>query len=247
MIAERRFMRAIGISILTGAILAVTQAQASPTSSKRSSSSRSEQSSSPQQCDLDRDGALASSPACGGQDCNDSDAEINPKRLEISISACQDGKDNDCNGATDCADRSCEGKPAFLPNSVKPTGMCCSNLGGGNVVDVSKDSENCGSCGRQCKDAEICVDGQCVSECTASTTTCFREPFPFQTPIKRSFDGKYPQPIQSILDRYLGNPDCPRPTTEPRFDLKYFSEPLLDGRGKPTDQTVRGLCVTAKF
>ena len=253
MSSKRTIKTIIRVSLIASSLLLCTDlianAQGGRATSSKSSFSSSSISSASQECDRDRDGAIASSPTCGGKDCNDSDADINPSRLEISIQACQDGKDNDCNGSTDCADQNCRGKPAFLPDSLtyKTTGMCCFTPEGGKVVDVTSDSKNCGTCENKCKDGEMCVEGHCLNRCTAATTTCFKEPIPFEMPINRDSAGKYPQPIQSVIDRYLGDPDCPRPTKDPRFDVKYFSEPLLDGRGKPTGQTIRGLCLTVNF
>jgi hypothetical protein len=51
--------------------------------------------------DVDLDGFIAES--CGGNDCNDNDAAINPGATEI----CDDGVDNDCDGAIDGADGDC--------------------------------------------------------------------------------------------------------------------------------------------
>jgi len=52
-------------------------------------------------CDADGDGFDAT--ACGGDDCRDSDAEVNPDADEI----CDDGIDNNCDGDTDAADPAC--------------------------------------------------------------------------------------------------------------------------------------------
>jgi len=51
--------------------------------------------------DKDGDGYL--DQACGGADCNDNDAAMNPGQVEI----CSDNKDNDCNGAIDQQDPVC--------------------------------------------------------------------------------------------------------------------------------------------
>ena len=51
--------------------------------------------------DLDDDGY--GDAACGGDDCDDGDEEVNPAMEEL----CSDGKDNDCNGAVDTDDESC--------------------------------------------------------------------------------------------------------------------------------------------
>lgn len=57
----------------------------------------------PTSCDEDGDGYIDT--ACGGDDCNDSDAEINPGQEEV----CDDGKDNDCDGLADGDDPDCAG------------------------------------------------------------------------------------------------------------------------------------------
>jgi len=59
--------------------------------------------------DDDRDGAVSS--ACGGTDCNDGNPRIRPGITEV----CDDGVDNDCNSAADCADRACAGRPPCGP------------------------------------------------------------------------------------------------------------------------------------
>lgn len=218
--------------------------------SSRSSRSQSSSSSSLPQCDRDRDGVRATNPACGGRDCNDSDPEVGPGREESSLVACQDGKDNDCNGAADCSDKSCTGKPAFVQGvfSLELTGLCCQNEFGGQAIDPSKDARNCGGCGLSCGSSQRCVAGRCVGDCTPSTTACFKEPAPFEVPIKRDRGGRLPSQLQVLLDGLQGNPDCPIPPgKEPKFDLKYWSEPLRDHKGNLTGDSVRGLCVTASF
>ena len=68
--------------------------------------------------DLDEDGYFAAS--CGGDDCNDNDAAINPGALEV----CGDNIDNNCDGAIDedCGGGSC------LPKGDACTAndQCCS-------------------------------------------------------------------------------------------------------------------------
>ncbi|MBU7019253.1 MAG: putative metal-binding motif-containing protein [Theionarchaea archaeon] len=54
------------------------------------------------QIDSDRDGYPLT------QDCNDKDRDMNPGASEL----CNDGKDNDCDGKTDCEDEECEGDSA---------------------------------------------------------------------------------------------------------------------------------------
>ncbi len=239
--------------VLWLAILPITlflAATDSTAQSRSKGSSVSSSSSSSVQCDSDRDGARAADPACGGGDCNDSDPEIKPGLVEMLATTCQDGKDNDCNGHTDCSDPNCAGKPAFIPGSLslKPSGMCCVTERGGQAVDTSNDAKNCGACNLVCDSDETCVQGRCVGGCELAKTVCFREPIQFEVPVERDRKGRYPSQIQAILDGINGNPSCSGIAgKEPRFDVKYFSEPLRDTRGKLTGQSIRGVCVTLNF
>jgi hypothetical protein len=54
-------------------------------------------------CDHDRDDDGYDSTAYGGDDCNDNDSDVNPGAPED----CDDAKDNDCDGYTDCSDPDC--------------------------------------------------------------------------------------------------------------------------------------------
>lgn len=53
---------------------------------------------------LDRDGDTHVDSRCGGQDCDDVNASINPGSLE----SCVDALDNDCNGLVDGSDPACQ-------------------------------------------------------------------------------------------------------------------------------------------
>lgn len=59
---------------------------------------------------LDADGDNHVSDACGGGDCDDGDASINPGMTEgpYGDPVCSDGADNDCDGQTDAADPGCQ-------------------------------------------------------------------------------------------------------------------------------------------
>ena len=52
----------------------------------------------------DNDGDTHTAARCGGDDCDDDDDLIFPKAREL----CADGKDNDCDGDTDCMDANCQ-------------------------------------------------------------------------------------------------------------------------------------------
>jgi hypothetical protein len=56
--------------------------------------------------DADDDGFIDAT--CGGNDCDDSDPDINPNGVE----SCTDGADNDCDNGTDCFDTECHGDDA---------------------------------------------------------------------------------------------------------------------------------------
>jgi len=58
----------------------------------------------------DGDGDGFNLASCGGTDCDDTDATVSPGATEV----CNDGKDNTCNGLTDCADPSCATAPECL-------------------------------------------------------------------------------------------------------------------------------------
>jgi V8-like Glu-specific endopeptidase len=74
----------------------------------------------PSSCtDADSDGS------CAGEDCNDANPAVNPSAAEI----CDDGIDNDCDGAVDGADADCQtGGCDLLPVGAPcdSDGQCCS-------------------------------------------------------------------------------------------------------------------------
>ena len=67
----------------------------------------------------DDDGDGYEDETCGGDDCDDSDPDVNPGAIEGPAwdPTCSDGIDNDCNGDLDAADPSCElsGDMAYIP------------------------------------------------------------------------------------------------------------------------------------
>jgi hypothetical protein len=83
-------------------------------------------------CDIDGDG-WDGGQCAGGLDCDDLDAGIYPGATEI----CDDGKDNDCNGATDGADSACQTSCSPIGVSCSSDSECCSNKcrgRGGNKI-----------------------------------------------------------------------------------------------------------------
>lgn len=210
----------------------------------------------PLKCDRDGDGALrADVPSCGGSDCNDLNKKVHPLATEGDKATCQDGIDNNCDGRTDCADAGCEGQRVPVPGSIalELNGMCCgSGTVGDNaaVVDISKDANNCGACRARCPKEKSCVDGTCLGACDIARTQCFTDSkivAQLSPPISKGPFGDFPGPIQRMLDAYLGDPSCPRPTREPTFDVTTFSKPITDLLGRPTGETVRGVCVSIRF
>jgi hypothetical protein len=79
--------------------------------------------------DADSDGYYAESGCETGLDCNDNDASINPGATEV----CDDGKDNDCDGLTDCADMDCEGDPVCQPTSTITGDAAKGPINGGTI------------------------------------------------------------------------------------------------------------------
>jgi hypothetical protein len=86
--------------------------------------------------DEDHDGFLPS--RCGGNDCDDTSAAVNPKAAEI----CGNRRDDDCNSKTDCADTACaEAKE-------------CKQCGTREICNNGKDDN--------CDNRSDCDDPQCV-------------------------------------------------------------------------------------
>jgi hypothetical protein len=70
----------------------------------------------------DRDGDGYRDVACGGNDCNDNNRDINPGKPEI----CTDGIDNNCMNGTDCNDSDCATDPA-----------CCTYMEPEEISDIA--------------------------------------------------------------------------------------------------------------
>ena len=110
---------------------------------------------------LDTDGDQHAPIVCGGDDCDDSDADRNPTVAETC-----DGKDNDCDGSVDdgatCGGGlTCQGGVCACP----PTNAC-----GSECVDKNTSVVHCGECNHPCPIAASCVGGVC--QCPGSQAVC---------------------------------------------------------------------------
>lgn len=105
---------------------------------------------------------------CGGEDCDDSRADVNPS---IAQDVC-DGVDADCSGGPD---------PVDAPGCDAPLQQCngfaCACLPGttfciDTCTDYATNSDHCGFCGNECATeiGEVCVDGECG--CPPGQTIC---------------------------------------------------------------------------
>jgi hypothetical protein len=128
--------------------------------------------------------------SCGGADCNDQNAQVNPNQGEV----CADGSDNDCNGVADCQDPVCENVPncGCVPD---PSGETCTDgfdQDCDGLVDCfdadcagtpecgCAQSEQTPFCGdgfdQDCDGAFDCDDGECASDplcqCQAIPESC---------------------------------------------------------------------------
>ena len=84
--------------------------------------------------DADGDGWVENDNECvPGGDCNDGDASVNPRAMEV----CDDGIDNDCDELVDCDDTDCE------EDEVCASACCWSDLiqDSGNIVHVHISSD----------------------------------------------------------------------------------------------------------
>ncbi len=84
--------------------------------------------------DLDGDTFVTSDYGCGGDDCDDGNAAINPDAEEI----CDDLRDNDCDGAADFADASCRPANDSCSGALPLTeGVSVNSSTRGTVADYS--------------------------------------------------------------------------------------------------------------
>jgi len=95
-------------------------------------------------CDADGDGYLKNTRKCGGSDCNDSDANVNPGVLEV----CGNGLDDNCSGTVD------EG------------------CGGGGDSMVCQDGPAVGVQCTSDYDCGVCVSGDSIGVSCASNNDC---------------------------------------------------------------------------
>ncbi len=108
--------------------------------------------------DADKDGVIAL------KDCNDNDAAIYPGADELC-----DGIDNNCDGKVDEALKVeipngtglCKGSVVSVDSCSKGFADCDKDPGNGCETDIYNDSENCGACGNECSELEICRLGIC--------------------------------------------------------------------------------------
>jgi hypothetical protein len=91
----------------------------------------------------DPDGGGVPEPSCGDGTCNPGETSCNCAgdcgAAPASETSCSGGIDEDCDGATDCADADCNASPACAPTS-------CGNA-------LCERGESCNTCASDCKKA----------------------------------------------------------------------------------------------
>jgi hypothetical protein len=113
---------------------------------------------SPECVDNDKDGVVAA------KDCDDTNPDIRPGAIERC-----DGVDNNCNGEVDevlSVDIQngvgfCSKGHVSVKSCNKGFDDCDKDPTNGCETDIMNDNDNCGRCGNQCSDIEICRLGFC--------------------------------------------------------------------------------------
>jgi hypothetical protein len=113
-------------------------------------------------CDHDKDDDGYNSTAYGGDDCNDNDSDVNPGAPEI----CNDAKDNDCDGNTDCSDSDCEAD-SHCDHDKDDDGYNSTAYGGDDCND--NDSDVNPGAPENCNDAK---DNDCDGNTDCSDSGC---------------------------------------------------------------------------
>ncbi len=117
--------------------------------------------------DGDADGHVAET--CGGDDCDDGSANVNPEIYEggAGTAVCADGLDNDCDGLTDLAQAACQ---ACSTDADCDDGDPC------NGVELCTASVCVIGSPLDCDDSDVCTDDTCdpASGCvhTNNTAAC---------------------------------------------------------------------------
>jgi hypothetical protein len=95
----------------------------------------------------------ANGRVCSGTSCVCSG---NGGTAQSPESTCTDGRDNDCDGATDCNDSSCLHKRCRT--TTDEVAVCC-GIGPNTSMckDVAHDEDHCGACGMACETGESCI------------------------------------------------------------------------------------------
>ena len=101
---------------------------------------------------------------CGGTDCNDAEFLINPGITEV----CDDGFDNNCNLAIDCADSQCSSHPSCVDNPIC-VNECpyitwyCLDSDTAEICGPNGDIDECLEIYYwECEGAEHCENGVCI-------------------------------------------------------------------------------------
>lgn len=112
-------------------------------------------------CDVDGDGHLAMS--CGGDDCDDQNPLVHPKRHEgpPGDATCSDQLDNDCDSSTDLEDTECR---SCTSDSECDDKSVCTNDSCTNGVCKSSPANNGAACddGNACTTGSTCQAGSCA-------------------------------------------------------------------------------------